>query len=116
MPFESQAQRAKFHADPKLRHLADKFERETPKGAKLPHYKRNTRNVPEDTFMDPYVESGVPFVSPDGASLDPNPHSSWGSVPDADLCATTDNVMVTGDGSVKVRGVGEPIAESTGGV
>lgn len=36
MPFKSQAQRRKFHADPKLRKYAAEFEKATPKGKKLP--------------------------------------------------------------------------------
>jgi hypothetical protein len=38
MPFKSKAQRRKFYADPKLRKYADRFEKETPKGAKLPNH------------------------------------------------------------------------------
>jgi hypothetical protein len=35
-PFRSQAQRAKFHSDPKLRKYVAEFESATPKGKKLP--------------------------------------------------------------------------------
>lgn len=38
MPFVSQAQRKKFHADPKLRKYAQEFEAATPKGKKLPEH------------------------------------------------------------------------------
>lgn len=36
MPFKSQAQRAKFYSDPKLRKYVPEFEAATPKDAKLP--------------------------------------------------------------------------------
>lgn len=35
-PFRSQAQRAKFYSDPKLRKYATEFEADTPKGKRLP--------------------------------------------------------------------------------
>lgn len=38
MPFVSQAQRAKFHADPKLRKYVSEMEAATPKGKKLPKH------------------------------------------------------------------------------
>jgi hypothetical protein len=38
MPFASQAQRAKFYADPKLRKFIPEFEAATPKGKKLPQH------------------------------------------------------------------------------
>lgn len=38
MPFKSQAQRAKFYADPKLKKYAAEFEAATPKGKKLPEH------------------------------------------------------------------------------
>lgn len=50
MPFKSQAQRAKFYADPKLRKYVPEFERAT-KGKKLPAYasksKKNSKNLTE---------------------------------------------------------------------
>jgi len=51
MPFVSQAQRAKFYSDPKLKKYAAEFEAATPKGKKLPMYakksKRNKRSLTE---------------------------------------------------------------------
>lgn len=38
MPFVSQAQRAKFYSDPKLRKYAAEYEAATPKGAHLPDH------------------------------------------------------------------------------
>ena len=38
MPFVSQAQRAKFYSDPKLKKYAAEFEKATPKNKKLPAY------------------------------------------------------------------------------
>lgn len=38
MPFESQAQRRKFYATPKLRKYIPEFEAATPAGAKLPQH------------------------------------------------------------------------------
>jgi hypothetical protein len=38
MPYVSQAQRRKFHADPKLAALAAKWDALTKKGAKLPEH------------------------------------------------------------------------------
>lgn len=43
MPFKSQAQRAKFYADPKLRKYIPEFEAATPKNRKLPE-RVGTRN------------------------------------------------------------------------
>jgi hypothetical protein len=48
MPFVSQAQRAKFYADPKLRKYVADFEAATPKGAKLPkHVGDKSSNIHE---------------------------------------------------------------------
>lgn len=41
--FKSQAQRAKFYSDPKLRKYADEFERATPKNKKLPAYVKGSK-------------------------------------------------------------------------
>ena len=38
MPFKSQAQRAKFYSDPKLKRYIPEFEAATPKGKKLPKH------------------------------------------------------------------------------
>ena len=48
MPWASQAQRAKFYSDPKLRKYAAEFEAATPKGKKLPrHVKRRGGKIPD---------------------------------------------------------------------
>jgi hypothetical protein len=45
VPYVSQAQRRKFHADPKLRPMAAEWDAATPKGAKLPeHVKGGARD------------------------------------------------------------------------
>lgn len=43
MPFKSQAQRAKFHSDPKLRKYVKEFEKSTPKNRKLPAYAKGSK-------------------------------------------------------------------------
>jgi hypothetical protein len=43
MPFKSQAQRAKFYADPKLRPMAKEWEAHTPKGLPLPKKVKKTK-------------------------------------------------------------------------
>lgn len=42
--FKSQAQRAKFHSDPKLKKYAKEFEKATPKGKKLPAYAKGGKH------------------------------------------------------------------------
>lgn len=45
MPFVSQAQRAKFYADPKLHKYVAEFESSTPKGKKLPAYVKKSKSL-----------------------------------------------------------------------
>jgi hypothetical protein len=103
MPFQSQSQRALFHAKAERGEMSqktvDKWESETPKGKKLPIKVRKPKGAPKalpakktavavksgvDALGEWLVKSGGPYIGPRGGKwADPEHKIPWGDDADA---------------------------------